>query len=125
MDIHEALSILHDTKALVSNSCWKFSSLEEPSFLDDMEKIQRAMHNIEGTFMSFLFYRNNLVELNEWLHESYLNNNEDIHKIKIQNEQLLERLQDTCSSSYVSDFHRVDCLEDSHDMMDHEKHGKF
>ena len=90
-----------------------------------MEKIQRAMCNIEGNFMSLFFDRNNLVELNEWLHEAYLNNNEYIHKLKIQNEQLLERLQDTCFSSYVSDCHMVDCLEDSHDMMDHEKHEKL
>ena len=75
--------------------------------------------------MYLTFYRNNLVEINEWLHEAYLNNNEDIHKLKIQNVQLLERLQDTCSSSYVSDCHMVDCLEDSHDMRDHEKHGKL
>ena len=46
-------------------------------------------------------------------------------KLKIQNEQLLERLQDTCSSSYVSYCNMVDCLEDSHDMMDHEKHEKL
>ena len=67
--IHETLSILHDTKALVSNSFWKISSLEEPSLLEDMEKIQRAMCNIEGNFMSFLFDRNNLVDINECLHE--------------------------------------------------------
>ena len=54
-----------------------------------------------------------------------MNNNEYIHKLKIQNEQLLERFQDTCSSSYVLDCHMVDCLEDSHDMMDHEKHEKL
>ena len=54
-----------------------------------------------------------------------MNNNEDIHKLKTQNEQLLKRLQYTCSSSYVSDCHMVDCLEDSHDMRDHEKHGKL
>ena len=98
--------------------------MEEPPFLEDMEKIQRAMCNIEGNFMSLLFDKNNLVVFNEWLHEAYLNNNEDIHKLKIQNEQLLERLKDTCPSSYVLDCHMVDCLEDSHDMMDHEKHGK-
>ena len=69
MDIHEALSILHDTKSLVSNSCWKISSLEEPSFLEDTEKIQRPMCNIEGNFTSSLFDRNNLVEINECLHE--------------------------------------------------------
>ena len=90
-----------------------------------MEKIQREMCNIEGNFMSFLFYRNNLVDINEWLNESYLNNNEDIHQLTIQNEQLLERLQYTCSSSYVSDFNMVDYLEDSHDMREHEKHGKL
>ena len=67
-NIHEALSILHDTKALVSSSFWKVSSLDEPSFLEDMEKIQRAMCNIEGNLMSLLFDRNNLVDLNEWLH---------------------------------------------------------
>ena len=54
-----------------------------------------------------------------------MNNSEDIHNLQIQNEQLLERLQDTCSSSYVSNCHMVDCLEDSHDMMYHEKHEKF
>ena len=32
-NIQESLRILHDTKALVSNSCWKISSLEDPSFL--------------------------------------------------------------------------------------------
>ena len=47
--------------------------------------------------------------------------NEDIHKLQIQNEQLLENLQDTCFSSYVLDCQMVDCLEDSHDMVDHEK----
>ena len=75
--------------------------------------------------MSFLFYRNNLVDINEWLHEAYLNNNEDIHKLKNQNEQLLERLQDTCFFSHVSYCHMEDCSEDSHDTRDHEKHGKF
>ena len=69
MDIHEALRILHDTKALVSNYCWKISSLEDPSFLEEMEIIQRAMCNIECNFMSLFFDRNNLVELNECLHE--------------------------------------------------------
>ena len=39
--------------------------------------------------MYFIFDRNNLVELNEWLHEAYLNNNEDIHRLKNQNDQLL------------------------------------
>ena len=65
MDIHEELSILHDTKALVSNYFWKISSLEDPSFLEHMEKIQRAMCNIEGNCMSLIFDRNNLVDLNE------------------------------------------------------------
>ena len=93
--IQEALSILHDTQALVSNSCWRATSLEEPSFLEDMEKIQRAMCNIKGNFMSFIFDRKNFIELSERLHESYLNNNEVIHKLTIQNEELLEKLQDT------------------------------
>ena len=83
MDSHEALSILHETKALVSNSCWKVSSLEDPSILEDMEKIQKELCNIKGNFMSFLFDRNHLIELNEWLHEAYLNNNEHIHNLKI------------------------------------------
>ena len=123
MNIHEALRILKDTKSLVSNYCWKFSSVEEPSFLENMEKIQRAMCNIKCNFMSLIFYRKNAIELSEWLHESYLKKNEYIHKLKIQNEQLLERLQNTCSSS--SDFHMVDFLGDSHDMRDHEKHKKM
>ena len=97
-NIHEALRILHETQELVSNSCWKVSSLEEPSFLEDMEKIQRPMRTIEGNFMSLIFDRNNLVEINEWLHEAYLNNNEDINKLKTKNEQLFKRLQHTCSS---------------------------
>ena len=90
-----------------------------------MEKIQRAMCNIEGNFMSLFFDRNNLVEINEWLHEAYFNNNEDIHKLKIQNEQLPKRFQDTCSSSYIFDYHRVYLLAEYHDMRDHEKHGKL
>ena len=44
-------------KFLVSNSFWKVSSLEEPSFLEDMEKIQREMCNIKGNFMSLIFDR--------------------------------------------------------------------
>ena len=71
-NIQEALSILHDTQALVSNSCWRDASLEEPSFLVDMEKIQRTMCNIKGNFMSLLFDRKNVIELSECLHESYL-----------------------------------------------------
>ena len=94
--IQESLRILHDTKALVSNSCWKISSLEDPSFLEDMEKIQRAMCNNEGNFMSLIFDRNNLVEINEFLHDAHLKNNEDNHKLTIQNEKLLEKLQNTC-----------------------------
>ena len=86
MNIHEALIILNDTKALVSNYCWKASSLEEPSFLEDMEKIQRAMCKIKGNFMYLIFDRKNVIDLSEWLHESYLNNNEDIHKLTIHNE---------------------------------------
>ena len=66
-----------------------------------------------------------MVDLNEWLNEAYLNNNEYIHKLKIQSEKLLALLQDTCSSSYVSDCHMVDFLEDYHDMRDHESHGKL
>ena len=77
--------------------------MEEPSFPEDMENIRRAMCNIKGNFMSLIFHRKNVIELGEWLHESYLNNNEVIHKLTIQNEQLLEKLQDTCFSSYVSD----------------------
>ena len=65
-NIQEALSILHDTHALVSNSCLKVSSLEEPSLLEDMEKIQRAMCNIKGNFMSLIFYRKNDIDLSEW-----------------------------------------------------------
>ena len=52
-----------------------------------------------------------------------MNNNEFIHRLTIQNEQLLEKLRDTCFSSYVSDCQMVDCLDDSHDMVDHEKFG--
>ena len=73
----------------------------------------------------WFFIEKNVIELSEWLHESYLNNNEYIYKLKTQNEKLLEKLQDTCSSSYVSDCHVVDLLENSHDMMDHERHGKL
>ena len=63
--IQEALSILCDTQALVSNSCWRATSLEEPSFLEDMEKIQREMCNIKGNFMSLLFDRKNVIEISE------------------------------------------------------------
>ena len=66
-----------------------------------------------------------MIDISECLHETYSKNNEDIHKLKIQNEQLLKRLQDTCSSSYVFDCHMVDFLEDSHDMRDHKRHGKL
>ena len=99
--------------------------MEDPSFLEDMEKIQREMCNIKGNFMSLLFDRKNVIELIEWLHESYLKNNEVIHKLTIQNEQLLEKLQDTCFSSYVLDCQMVDCLEDSHDMVDCDKCGNL
>ena len=95
--------------------------MEKTSFLEDMEKIQRAMCHIKGNFMSLVFDRNHFLEPNEFLHDAYLNNNEDNHKLTIQNEQLLEKLQDTCFSSYVSDCQMVDCLENSHDMVDHEK----
>ena len=75
--------------------------------------------------MHFIFDRNNLVEINEWLHESYLHNNEDIHNLKIQNEELLDRLQDSCSYSYVSHCLMVYCSEDYHDMMELERHEKM
>ena len=61
--------------------------------------------------MSFLFYIDHLYG--------------DNHNLTIQNNQLLESLQDTYFSSYVSDCQMVDCLEDSHDMVDHEKCGNL
>ena len=88
------------------NSCWRATSLEEPSFLEDMEKIQRAMCNIKGDLMSLLFDRKNVIELSDWLHESYFKNNEVIDKLTIQNEKLLEKLQDTCFSSDIHIFIR-------------------
>ena len=54
-----------------------------------------------------------------------MTNNEDNHKLTVQNEKLLEKLQDTCFSSCVSDCQMVYCLEDSHDMVDHEKCGNL
>ena len=89
--------------------------LQEPHFLEgplkmNEKKIQREMGNIKGNFMSLLFDRKNVIELIEWLHESYLKNNEVIYKLTIQNEHLLKNLQDTCFPSDVSDFHKVDCL---------------
>ena len=83
------------------------------------------MCNIKGNFKTFIFYIKNGIDISEWLYESYLNNNEVIHKLTIQNEQLLEKLQDTCFSSYVLDCQMVYCLEDFHDMVDHEKCGNF
>ena len=56
-----------------------FFSFEDPSFFEDIEKIQREMCNIEGNLMYFIFDRNNLVELNELLHDAYFNNNEYNH----------------------------------------------
>ena len=88
--IQEALRILHDTQALVSNSCWRATSLDEPSFLEDMENIQRAMCNIKGNFMYFRFDRKNVIELSEWLHESYLKNNEVIDKLTIKMSNFLK-----------------------------------
>ena len=54
-----------------------------------------------------------------------MKNNEFIHNLTIQNEQLLEKLEDTCFSSDVSDCQMLDCSEDSHDMVDHEKCGNL
>ena len=122
--IQYSLSILHVTQELVSNFC-RATLLEETSLLEEMEKIQIEMCHIKDNFMSFLFDRNHFFELNELLHDAYFQNNEDNHKLTIQNEQLLEKLQETCFSSYVSDRQMVDCLEDSHDMADHEKCGNL
>ena len=97
--------------------------MEDPSFLEEMEKIQRSLCNIKGNFMSLIFDRKNFIDIIECLHESYLNNNQVINNFTIQNEQLLEKLQDTCFSSYVSDCQMVYCLEDSHDMVDIEQCG--
>ena len=71
------------------------------------------------------FIRKHLFEINELLHDAYLNMNEDNLNITIQNEQLLEKFQDACFTSNVSDCQMVDCLEDSHDMEDHEKCGNL
>ena len=59
--IQEPLRLLQDTQALVSNSCWRATSLEETSFLEYMENIQRAMCNIKDNFMSLLFDRKNVI----------------------------------------------------------------
>ena len=69
-DIQESLEILHDTQALVSNSCWIATSFEETSFLEDIEKIRRAMCHIKGDFMSLIFDRNHLFEISELLHDA-------------------------------------------------------
>ena len=124
-DIQESLKILHDTQALVSNYCWIATSFEETSFLEDMKKIRREMCHIKGDFMSLILYRNHLFELNELLDDAYLKNNEDNIKLAIQNEQLVEKFQGACFPSNVSDCQMVDCFEDSHDMVDHEKCGNL
>ena len=54
-----------------------------------------------------------------------MKNNEVIDKLTIQNEQLLKKLQDTCFSSYVLYCQMVDCLEESHDMVDNENFGNL
>ena len=43
--------------------------------------------------MSFIFDRNHLFEINELLHDAYLKNNEDNHKITIKNEKILKNFQ--------------------------------
>ena len=74
-----------------------------------------------------IFSSNNLTLMHEchggcvWILESLFLS----YCVELQNGQLLERLKDTFSSSYVSYCHMVDCLEDSHDMMDHEKPEKL
>ena len=54
-----------------------------------------------------------------------MKNNDDNIKLTIQNEQFLEKFSDACFPSNVSDCQMVDCLEDSHDMVDHEKCGNL
>ena len=54
--------------------------LQEPHFLEgslkmNEKKIQRVMCNIKGNFMSLIFDRNQLFELNELLQDAYLKNN--------------------------------------------------
>ena len=49
--INAALSILHDTTALVSNSCWIVASMEDPSSIEDLEAIQEEMIDIKGKFL--------------------------------------------------------------------------
>ena len=63
-NIQESLRILHETQALVLNSCWRANSMEETSFLEGMEKIQREMCHIKGNFMSLIFDTKHLFEIN-------------------------------------------------------------
>ena len=50
-NVHEALRILHEIIALLSNSCWRVASMEEPSSIKDLEAIQEAMTSIKGNFL--------------------------------------------------------------------------
>ena len=58
-NIQYSLIILHETQALMSNSCWRSISLEETSFLEDMEKIQREMGYVTQNEFSLQYYHLN------------------------------------------------------------------
>ena len=60
------------------------------TLLKEMHDTTHMDHYHDET--SALFDRKHFVEISEFLHESYLKNNEVIHNLTIQNEQLLEKL---------------------------------
>ena len=69
----------------------KFPHWRSPPSLNTWRRFKEQCATLKVISCLF-FYRKNLVELNEWLNEAYLNNNENIRKLKTQNEQLLKRV---------------------------------
>ena len=81
--IKQALHVIHDTNASMSLSCWKFMALEDPSSLEAMENIQKALSAIKGNFLQFIFSRDYLLELVEMYHGASLRDAEEVENITL------------------------------------------
>ena len=78
--------------------------MEDSSFLESMEKIQREMSTIQDYFSYIILDRDHLYELVHMLHVEYLKDDEEIHKINdelMATQQYLRRTQNSLFESNI------------------------
>ena len=65
----------------MSHQCWIIALLEDQTYLEAKENIQKALSAIQGNFLQLISDRDDLFKLVEVLHGSSLKDENDIYNL--------------------------------------------